>query len=172
MMPTEVIFEVGVCTTGSSASAPWGQGGSFYQVTPGTARGVNKRRSAPATAHELKYLLQRDQTSRSWGLFPLHLPSLDACLDDVQHSCCTYAWKICCSGETLESLHMHERNLLLATLCSGKCLQESIGPTPQYAVHVSLAHPGQKHVFCTWFTAAICTLIGLTTRNAGFITYA
>lgn len=117
MMPTEVIFEVGVCTTGSSPSAPWSQGGSFYQETPETARGVDKRRSTPATPHQLKYLFQGDQTSRSWDLFPLHLPSLYACLDDVQHSCCTYAWKICCSGEMLESLHMHERNLLLATLC-------------------------------------------------------
>lgn len=53
MMPTEVIFGVDVCTAGSSASAPWSQGGGFHQVTPDTARGVDERRSTPEAGHEL-----------------------------------------------------------------------------------------------------------------------
>lgn len=75
MMPPEVIFDVDMCTMGSSASAPRCQGGRFHQVTPATVGGIDEHRRASEAGHELNELFQGDQASPTWDLFPLHLPS-------------------------------------------------------------------------------------------------
>lgn len=58
MMPPEVIFDVDVCTMGSSASAPRRQGSSFPEVTPAIVGGIDGRRRTSEAGNELNKLFQ------------------------------------------------------------------------------------------------------------------